>query len=209
MTAPGASSPEVRARMQAVKMTDTGPELRLRHLIHAVGLRYLVDHPLPLKGLRRRSDLTFRSERVVVFVDGSYWHGCPNHWRPPKSNTEWWKAKIARNRARDAETNELMEAEGWLVVRVWECEDLETGYWRVLSALASRGSERASRLVSERKGTASSGRERCTAPSSCTDGSTPRRSLTRSTPTGSATSSSSASSAKDRSRTTSAGTRCA
>lgn len=173
---PAASTPEVRRRMQAVKTRDSNPELVLRRLLHADGFRYRVDHPLPLKGLRRKSDLTFASESVVVFVDGTYWHGCPNHWKPPKSNTEWWQQKIDRNRARDAETNELLESVGWLAVRVWECEETETGYWRVLYALASRGSERASLLVSEKTVTASSGRELVMAPSSCTDVSTPKSS---------------------------------
>lgn len=206
---PAASTPEVRARMQLVKSSNTGPELRLRRLLHSQGFRYRVNEPLPLKGLRRRSDMTFTAERVVVFVDGSYWHGCPNHFKLPKSNSDWWRAKIDRNRARDAETTKLLEAEGWRVVRVWECEQPDTGYWRVLLALASRGSERASRIVFERKPGVFSGPELCTAPSSCMDGSTQKRSQARSTPTGSRTSSSSAHLSLVRNLTTSAETRSA
>lgn len=121
---PPATSPEVSARMRAVKVRDTGPELALRRALWAMGLRYRVDAPLPLAGVRRRSDLTFGPARVIVFVDGCYWHGCPEHFRPSGPNKDWWRDKITRTQARDADTSERLRAAGWLAVRVWEHDDM-------------------------------------------------------------------------------------
>ena len=100
---------------------DTGPELALRRALHARGMRYRVDFPLPFNR-RRRADIAFLGERVAVMVDGCYWHGCPEHHNRPKRNAAWWDAKIERNRMRDAETDRLLRDAGWLPVRVWEHE---------------------------------------------------------------------------------------
>ncbi len=107
--------------MQANRGRDTGPELAVRRLIHAAGLRYRVDFA-PLGG-RRRADIVFTSKRIVVFIDGCYWHGCPQHATLPKRNTHYWLPKLARNIERDKETNELLSAAGWQVHRFWEHED--------------------------------------------------------------------------------------
>lgn len=117
-----ASSREVRAVMRANRGRDTQPELRLRSLLHRAGLRYRVDMP-PLGGVRRRADIVFPKDHVAVFVDGCFWHGCPDHLRPSKKNAEEWSAKLQGNRARDEETNNLLRAAGWTVIRVWEHED--------------------------------------------------------------------------------------
>ena len=101
---------------------DTGPELALRRYLHARGLRYRVDLPLPFNR-RRRADIAFLRERVAVMVDGCFWHGCPDHHRPPKRNADWWDAKIKRNQARDADTDRRLRDLGWLPVRVWEHEN--------------------------------------------------------------------------------------
>ena len=116
-----ASSPSARAVMRANKGSDTKPELAVRSAMHALGLRYRVG-VRPLPQLRRTADVVFPRERVVVFVDGCFWHGCPSHYRPATTNSQFWSEKIETNRARDHETSELLEAEGWLVVRVWEHE---------------------------------------------------------------------------------------
>lgn len=121
-SAPPASSPAVRAVMRANRRRDTGPELAVRRELHSRGRRYRVDHPLQLPppiGRRRRADLVFPRERVAVFVDGCFWHGCPEHWIPPRSNREFWAGKIARNRDRDLETDRALVALGWTVVRRW------------------------------------------------------------------------------------------
>lgn len=111
-----------RQRMSAQRSRDTAPELAVRRLLHARGLRYRVDHPLP--GLpRRRGDLVFTRVRVAVMIDGCYWHGCPVHGNTPRTNTAYWSPKIARNQARDADTNARLAAAGWQVVRAWEHDD--------------------------------------------------------------------------------------
>lgn len=102
---------------------DTRPEMAVRKAAHALGLRYRVDAQLPLPGLRRRADLLFRTAHVAVFVDGCFWHACPTHGTAPKRNTDWWARKLRANVDRDRETDRLMEATGWLVVRIWEHED--------------------------------------------------------------------------------------
>jgi DNA mismatch endonuclease (patch repair protein) len=107
--------------MQGNRSRDTAPELAVRRLVHAMGMRYLVN-TRPVAHLRRTADLVFRGPRVAVFIDGCYWHGCPNHFRQPIANADYWRDKIARNRARDAETDELLRREGWTVLRFWSHE---------------------------------------------------------------------------------------
>ena len=117
-----ASSRAVRTNMQANRGRDTGPELALRSLLYAAGLRYRVN-ARPVPEIRRRADVVFPKDRVAVFVDGCFWHGCPEHSRPAKTNAATWSAKIEGNRARDAETNALLRSAGWTVLRVWEHDD--------------------------------------------------------------------------------------
>ncbi|MFD6876719.1 MULTISPECIES: very short patch repair endonuclease [unclassified Streptomyces] len=120
-----ASSPGVRAVMRANRGKDTGPELALRRLLYRRGLRYRVD-ARPVPEIRRRADLVFPGTRVAVFVDGCYWHGCPEHYRPATRNAEFWRDKIDGNRNRDIETNEALRSAGWTVIRVWEHEAPES-----------------------------------------------------------------------------------
>ena len=108
--------------MLANKSRDTRPELLVRSLVHRRGLRYRIS-ARPLPGLRRTADLVFRPTRVAVFVDGCYWHGCPHHYKEPKTNTDYWRAKIAGNGQRDRQTDKLLSEAGWLVLRFWEHED--------------------------------------------------------------------------------------
>lgn len=118
-----ASSDAVRRRMQRQQTRDTSPELSVRRILHARGLRYRVD-AAPLKTLRRRADLVFGPAKVAVFIDGCFWHGCPEHGaRPSTANRAYWSTKIERNRRRDAETDALLTQAGWLVVRAWEHQD--------------------------------------------------------------------------------------
>lgn len=96
--------------------------MEIRSLLHAAGLRYRVD-ARPLPDWRRRADLVFPRVHTAVFIDGCFWHGCPYHRAPPRRNATWWREKIARNRERDAETDERLLAAGWTVLRIWEHED--------------------------------------------------------------------------------------
>lgn len=125
--------------MQATPRRDTSTELALRTVLFALGHRYRVDWSLP--GLRRRADLAFPRQKVAVFVDGCFWHGCPRHMTWPKNNAEWWRAKIEGNRARDLNTNRLLRRMGWIVVRIWEHEPVPSAALRVGRAVrASRWS---------------------------------------------------------------------
>ncbi len=117
-----ASTPTVRKIMQGNKSRDTAPELAVRRLLHASGYRFRVDYPLP--GLaRRRADVAFTRVRLAVFIDGCFWHGCPRHFVQPRSNPEYWLAKISTNVARDKSTNSHLSASGWAVLRYWSHED--------------------------------------------------------------------------------------
>jgi DNA mismatch endonuclease (patch repair protein) len=112
--------------------------LALRSAVHALGLRYRVGvRPLPT--VRRTADLVFTKARVAVFLDGCYWHGCPDHHRPAKTNAEFWRTKIASNRARDAETDRLLAEAGWRSVRVWEHADTrEAAAWVAATLVSAR-----------------------------------------------------------------------
>lgn len=116
-----ASSPAVRSVMRGNKGRDTRPELAVRSAAHALGLRYRVGVS-PLPGLRRTADLVFTRARVAVFVDGCFWHGCPEHHRPARQHSEFWTAKIQGNITRDADTDARLRAAGWRVIRIWEHE---------------------------------------------------------------------------------------
>ena len=125
------------ARMARVRQRDTKPEIELRHALHASGLRFRVQMPVLAKP-RRTADIVFTKYRVAVFVDGCFWHGCPIHGTSPKSNTEFWREKIANNVARDADTNRRLEDRGWRVVRIWEHEPVDEAVQMVGEALADR-----------------------------------------------------------------------
>lgn len=118
-----ASSAGTRASMRANRSRDTKPELAVRRLVHAYGLRYRVDYaPLPSKK-RSRADLVFTRARVAVFIDGCFWHGCPEHHTVAVTNADYWQSKVESNRARDDRTNATLREAGWMVMRFWEHED--------------------------------------------------------------------------------------
>jgi DNA mismatch endonuclease (patch repair protein) len=117
-----ATTPAIRKTMLGNRSRDTAPELKVRRAVHAMGLRYRVAYR-PEPSLRRTADLVFTRARVAVFIDGCYWHGCPEHYIEPASNVEYWRPKIARNRERDAETTAALTSAGWRVLRYWSHED--------------------------------------------------------------------------------------
>ncbi|GAA1814431.1 very short patch repair endonuclease [Agromyces neolithicus] len=117
-----ASTANSRATMVANRRRDTGPELRVRRILHSQGLRYRVDFP-PAPTPRRRADIVFPRQRVAVYIDGCFWHGCRLHYIAPKANATFWADKVARNQARDTETTEVLRACGWRVLRFWEHEE--------------------------------------------------------------------------------------
>lgn len=106
-------------RRQARK--DTAAEIALRRELHRRGLRYRVEYPVP--GMpRRRMDIAFTRAKVAVFVDGCFWHACPEHGTNPANNGVWWAEKLRRNVERDRETDAHLETVGWTVLRMWEHE---------------------------------------------------------------------------------------
>jgi DNA mismatch endonuclease (patch repair protein) len=134
---PAASSPEALVRMVKQRRRDTKPEIAIRQLLFAQGFRYRVDAALP--EMRRRADLLFRTARVAVFIDGCFWHGCPEHGTRPKSNAGWWAEKIDRNVQRDRDTDQRLVAGGWTVIRVWEHESPEAAACKVADAVRAKG----------------------------------------------------------------------
>ncbi|MGW7448570.1 very short patch repair endonuclease [Kitasatospora sp. NPDC054795] len=127
---PVPSTPAVSARMSRQASRDTAQELAVRRLLHAGGYRYRVQRPVP--GMPRRTvDILFPGPKVAVFLDGCFWHGCPQHATHPKSNAEWWRTKLGRNIERDTETTEHLRDEGWTVLRFWEHETPEDVALRV------------------------------------------------------------------------------
>lgn len=120
--------------MSRQRRAGTEPELALRRELHRRGLRYFVDRA-PIRGQRRRADVVFPRLRVAVYVDGCFWHSCPEHATYPKNNAEWWAEKLAANVARDRATDAALIAAGWQVIRIWEHEDPVIAADRIAAAL--------------------------------------------------------------------------
>lgn len=135
-----ASSPSVRKSMQSNRPRDTAPERALRSGVHALGLRYRVG-ARPVPGLRRIGDLVFTRARAVVFLDGCFWHGCPDHHTAAKTNAGYWADKVEQNRLRDRETDRLLADAGWAVLRVWEHEPVADAAARVAALVHTRIAE--------------------------------------------------------------------
>lgn len=131
---PGASSLLVSKRMSKARRRDTPGELALRRELHRRGRRFRIIYKVP--GNRRRTiDIAFPRQCLAVFVDGCFWHGCPDHGTMPTSNQAWWIQKLGANAARDADTNCLLKSEGWTVLRVWEHATAHEGADAVQAAL--------------------------------------------------------------------------
>lgn len=123
--------------MSRQRRRDTDPEVLLRRRLHRLGYRFRVNYPVPGRP-RRTMDIAFTRAKVAVFVDGCFWHACPEHATWPRANSAWWREKLEKNRARDAETDELLSQAGWTVVRVWEHSDVEKALQKVLEVLPAR-----------------------------------------------------------------------
>lgn len=112
----GAASNAVRAN----RKTDTRPEQRLRSALHRRGYRFRKNSIVKVSGLTVRPDIVFPRDKVAVFVDGCFWHRCPEHGSKPKSNSAYWGPKLDRNVARDRVIDERLGEAGWHVIRIWE-----------------------------------------------------------------------------------------
>jgi DNA mismatch endonuclease, patch repair protein len=132
---------EGRSRnMQGNRRRDTGPELALRSALHRAGYRFRVDLRLDFAGVRVRPDVVFTKRKVAIFVDGCFWHCCPEHGRQPTTNEWYWSPKLTRNRQRDARNTAALSAAGWTVVRLWEHETVPDAVDRVVAALTGASS---------------------------------------------------------------------
>src|SRR4051812_43508543 len=143
-----ASSSGVRRSMQANTGRDTKPELALRRAVHALGLRYFVNRR-PIRAIRRTADLVFPRAQVAVFLDGCFWHGCPEHHTVAKTNADFWAQKVRKNRERDADTDERLRVEGWTVLRVWEHEAVPDAASRIAEVVRRERLARRRRRSSE------------------------------------------------------------
>lgn len=134
---PEPSSESARNRMESQPQRDTVPEKRIRKIIHQMGLRYRIDY-YPIPSIRRKADLAFIGPKVAVFVDGCFWHGCPEHGTWPKANKAFWRDKIETNRRRDIDTNRRLMENKWLPVRIWEHEDPEKAARKIARVVRAR-----------------------------------------------------------------------
>lgn len=136
--APPASSATARKVMLGNR-SESEVERALRSALHARGLRFRKHFP-PVPGVRCRADVSFTSHQVAVFVDGCFWHRCPQHGSHPKANSTWWKKKLDLNVERDRRKDSMLDQAGWTVVRLWEHEPLEVMVQKVLEALGASDS---------------------------------------------------------------------
>ncbi|MEW8692905.1 MAG: very short patch repair endonuclease [Candidatus Thiodiazotropha endolucinida] len=130
-------NPDQRSRcMSRIRGKNTKPELKLRKALWAVGLRYRLKNQLP-----GRPDIVFPGKKVAIFIDGCFWHRCPEHFKAPVQNAEFWAKKIERNVERDREVEQQLIAIGWHILRFWEHDirvSPETCISRVLNTIAKQ-----------------------------------------------------------------------
>jgi DNA mismatch endonuclease, patch repair protein len=132
---PMPASAATSVRMKANRSRDTQPEVELRSKLHRVGLRFRKNLPIKAGETRVRADIVFQRARLAVFVDGCFWHVCPEHGNVPRRNVHYWAPKLRRNVKRDAEVTAALEDQGWVVLRLWEHVPVDDAVARVLRAL--------------------------------------------------------------------------
>lgn len=123
--------------MRGNRGRDTRPERALRSELHRRGLRFRT-HFRPVADLPFVVDIAFPRQRVAVALDGCIWHGCPEHGMRPRTNAEYWYAKIASNVARDERTDEALAEAGWMMLRIWEHESLLAAADRIEQIITSK-----------------------------------------------------------------------
>lgn len=134
MTTTWSTTAQIAHRMSLQARRDTRPEMAIRSALHAEGRRFRVSYPVP--DLRRCTiDIAFPRRQVAVFVDGCFWHGCPEHATRPKSNADRWAHKLDANWARDRRVDAHLRERGWVVLRVWEHEDMTVACANVVDTL--------------------------------------------------------------------------
>lgn len=123
---------------KANRRTDTKPEIRLRSALHRQGLRFRKDLLVRAGDVRVRPDVVFTRQKVALFVDGCFWHGCPEHQHVPRSNRDYWVPKLQANEARDRRVDAALDHDGWTTIRVWEHEPVAIAVDRIEEAVLAR-----------------------------------------------------------------------
>jgi DNA mismatch endonuclease (patch repair protein) len=144
---PEPTSPEATAIGKANRRADTKCEVRLRQALHALGLRFRKDLLIRAGSVRTKADVVFTRARVAVFVDGCFWHVCPEHFHMPKSNLGYWEPKLRANVERDERATAALEGDGWEVVRIWEHVPPDDAAEVVVARLVEAGHPTAARLA--------------------------------------------------------------
>ena len=119
--APKAKTKRIRILMQRIPGKNTFPEITLRKKLFKAGFRYRVNYK-PIDTYKIKGDIVFPKKKICIFVDGCFWHGCPIHFKIPKSNSDWWSEKINDNVLRDKKQTKKLKSHGWKVLRFWEHE---------------------------------------------------------------------------------------
>ena len=120
--APPASDEATRRSMMSNRRTDTKPEIAFRSMLHRAGLRFRKDRYIKFERRGVKVDVVFPTAMVALFIDGCFWHRCPDHATMPKRNADYWLAKFRRNIERDLENTVELQSLGWQVIRIWEHE---------------------------------------------------------------------------------------
>jgi DNA mismatch endonuclease (patch repair protein) len=137
--------------MAGIRRSDTQPERALRSALHRMGYRFRKDFPIRLQGKLIRPDVAFTRRRIAVFVDGCFWHCCPEHGRVPAVNGDYWSPKLAANIKRDRQQDVLLRSAGWTVVRFWEHEDIYAVTQTILDLLEQHCDSRECRSLSSHR----------------------------------------------------------
>lgn len=138
LDAPPPSHARITAVMRGNKRSGTRPERAVRSALHNAGMRFRVDHLVRTPNRNVRPDIVFTRQQVAVFVDGCFWHGCPEHGRTPSTNEGYWQEKLRRNVLRDAAVDAALSASGWEVIRIWEHEELDRVVLQISKAVRRR-----------------------------------------------------------------------
>lgn len=144
---PHPTSPAASAALRGSRKRDTRPELRLRSLLHRRGMRFRVDRLVTAGDIRVRPDILFSAARVAVFIDGCFWHQCPEHGNVPRRNQAYWVPKLRRNVERDKLVTSALMDQGWCVIRIWEHTDPDVAASTVASAISGRTNQTFGHLV--------------------------------------------------------------
>ena len=134
---PHPSNADVTSVMRGNRKQDTKPEVRVRSLLHRAGYRFRKNVSIPIGSRRVRPDIVFTRRRLAVFIDGCFWHRCPDHGTSPRFNSWYWGPKLDGNVERDRIVDELLQESGWLVLRIWEHERPELAAAEIIRALWS------------------------------------------------------------------------